>query len=149
LQSESTTVESAVSSATIDSVPNVTQNPLYYAMLLEGVVGRSEMGDVSSATIDSVPNVTQNTGWQDGPGAYNMGSFAAGTQNLPYGTSPNGTLVGNSWDTAASPVIPPVGANSSAAQIYGTGLFFLNAGFEIWHGEFAAAVGGGGIGEFG
>ncbi len=48
LQSESTTVESAVSKETIDSVPNTTQNPLYYATLLEGVVGRMEMGDSTS-----------------------------------------------------------------------------------------------------
>ena len=72
-----------------------------------------------------------NTGWYDGPGIYNMGSFAAGTQNLPYGTSPNGTLVGNFWDAAASNVIPAVGANSSAPQIYGTGLYFFNRNSEI------------------
>ena len=32
----------------IDSVANINQNPLYYASLLEGVVGRSEMSDSTS-----------------------------------------------------------------------------------------------------
>ncbi len=45
MQSDSTTVESAVSSHVIDSIPNVTQNPLYYASLLEGVVGRTELSE--------------------------------------------------------------------------------------------------------
>ncbi len=45
LQSESTTVEGAVGAHVIDSVPNVTQNPLYYASLLAGVVGRTELSE--------------------------------------------------------------------------------------------------------
>ncbi len=45
LQSETTTVESAVDAHVIESVPNITQNPLYYASLLEGVVGRMELSD--------------------------------------------------------------------------------------------------------
>jgi hypothetical protein len=48
LQSDSTTVEGTVGTQTMDSIPNVTQNPLYYATLLEGVVGRSEMSDSTS-----------------------------------------------------------------------------------------------------
>ncbi len=72
-----------------------------------------------------------NTGWYDGPGIYGMAGFSPGTQNLPYGTSPNGQLVGHFWDSAASPVVPPVGANPSAPQIYGTGLFFFNVNNEI------------------
>uniref|UniRef100_Q027I8 Cna B domain protein n=1 Tax=Solibacter usitatus (strain Ellin6076) TaxID=234267 RepID=Q027I8_SOLUE len=66
-----------------------------------------------------------NTGWYDGPFAYNMGAFTPGTQVLPYGTSPNGTLVGNFWNAAASPIIAPPGANTAAPQLYGTsGVFF-------------------------
>ncbi len=67
-----------------------------------------------------------NTGWYDGPFAYNMGAFAQGTQILPYGTNPNGTLVGNFWDPVSSPIIPAVGANSGAPQLYGAGGTFFN-----------------------
>ena len=67
-----------------------------------------------------------NTGWYDGPYVYNMGSFTAGTQVQPYGTTPNGTLVGNFWSPAASPIIVPSGANPSAAQLYGTSAVFFN-----------------------
>ncbi len=62
-----------------------------------------------------------NTGWYDGPFAYNMGAFTLGTQVQPFGTNPNGTLVGNFWNPAASPIIVPPGANSAAPQLYGTG----------------------------
>ena len=71
-----------------------------------------------------------NTGWYDGPFAYNMGAFAAGTQILPYGTNPNGTLVGNFWDPAASLIIPAVGGNSAAPQLYGAGGTFFNVKSE-------------------
>ena len=67
-----------------------------------------------------------NTGWYDGPFAYNMGAFASGTQILPYGTNPNGTLVGHFWDAATTPIIPPVGPNSAAPQLYGAGGTFFN-----------------------
>jgi hypothetical protein len=67
-----------------------------------------------------------NTGWYDGPFAYNMGAFAAGTQILPYGTNPNGTLVGNFWDPAATVIIPAVGGNNAAPQLYGAGGTFFN-----------------------
>ena len=67
-----------------------------------------------------------NTGWYDGPFAYNMGAFAAGTQILPYGTNPNGTLVGNFWDAAATPIIPAVGGHNDAPQLYGAGGTFFN-----------------------
>ncbi len=71
-----------------------------------------------------------NTGWYDGPFAYNMGAFAAGTQILPYGTNPNGTLVGNFWNAAATPIIPAVGANPAAPQLYGAGGTFFNVNQE-------------------
>ncbi len=67
-----------------------------------------------------------STGWYDGPFAYNMGAFQAGTQILPYGTNPNGNLVGYFYDPAASPIIPAVGANSAAPQLYGTGSAFFD-----------------------
>jgi hypothetical protein len=73
--------------------------------------------------ISYAPN---NTGWYDGPFAYNMGAFAAGTQILPYGTNPNGTLVGHFYDAAATEIIPAVGANSAAPQLYGAGGTFFN-----------------------
>jgi hypothetical protein len=66
-----------------------------------------------------------STGWYDGPFAYNMGAFQSGTQILPYGTNPNGNLVGYFVDPAASPIIPAVGANSAAPQLYGTGQAFF------------------------
>jgi hypothetical protein len=71
-----------------------------------------------------------NTGWYDGPFCYNQGAFTPGTQILPYGTNPNGLLVGNFWDAAASPIIVPPGANPTAAQLYGTGGAFFNLNSE-------------------
>jgi hypothetical protein len=71
-----------------------------------------------------------NTGWYDGPFAYNQGAFTPGTQILPYGTNPNGLLVGNFWDAPASPIIVPPGANPSAAQLYGNGGAFFNLNSE-------------------
>jgi hypothetical protein len=71
-----------------------------------------------------------NTGWYDGPFAYNQGAFTPGTQVLPFGTNPNGALVGNFWETAASPIIAPPGANSAAAQLYGTGGAYFNVHSE-------------------
>lgn len=67
-----------------------------------------------------------NTGWYDGPFCYNQGAFTPGTEVTPYGTNPNGTLVGNFWDPAPSPIIQPPGANSAAPQLYGTGGVFFN-----------------------
>jgi len=45
LQTESSTVDGTITSQVIDSIPNTTQNPLYYATLQAGVVGRSEMSN--------------------------------------------------------------------------------------------------------
>jgi trimeric autotransporter adhesin len=67
-----------------------------------------------------------NTGWYDGPYTYNMGSFTLGTQVQPYGTNPNGTLVGDFFSPAASPLIVPSGANPAAAQLYGTSAVYFN-----------------------
>ncbi len=60
-----------------------------------------------------------NMGWYDGPYCYGMGAFAYGTQIIPYGESPNGTMA-NFWDPAASPIIPEVGADPNAAVRYGS-----------------------------
>jgi hypothetical protein len=62
-----------------------------------------------------------NTGWYDGPFCYNQGAFTQGSQVQVYGTNPNGSLIGNFWSPAASPIITPAGANSKAPQVYGTG----------------------------
>src|SRR5581483_12266788 len=43
-----TTVENAVNGRVIESGANINQNPLYYATLLDGVVGRTEMSDSTS-----------------------------------------------------------------------------------------------------
>src|SRR5215469_3533237 len=48
LQSDSTTTEGAVGESVIELVPNANQNPLYYASLLEGVVGRTELSDTTA-----------------------------------------------------------------------------------------------------
>jgi hypothetical protein len=71
-----------------------------------------------------------NTGWDAGPFSFNMGAFDPGTQVLPYGNNPNGNLVGHFYDAAASPVIPVVGPNSAAPQLYGTGNSFMNYNSE-------------------
>jgi hypothetical protein len=71
-----------------------------------------------------------NTGWYDGPFAYNMGAFTPGTQVQPYGTNPNGSLVGDFYNAAASPIINPPGANTAAAQLYGTSGAFFNINAE-------------------
>ncbi|MEI9976381.1 MAG: TonB-dependent receptor [Ignavibacteriota bacterium] len=66
-----------------------------------------------------------NTGWYDGAYLYNMGAFSTGAQVQPYGTSPNGALVGNFWSPTASPLILPTGSNTAAAQVYGnSGVYF-------------------------
>jgi len=71
-----------------------------------------------------------NTGWYDGPFNYNMSAFTPGTQLQVYGATPNGTPVGTFSNPAASPVIVPPGANSSAAQLYGTSGVFFNTNSE-------------------
>jgi hypothetical protein len=71
-----------------------------------------------------------NTGWYDGPYAYNMGAFTPGTQVQPYGTNPNGTLVGGFWSPAATPIINPPGANTGAPQLYGGGGAFFDNNHE-------------------
>src|SRR5262245_30076311 len=47
LQTESATVQSVVNEATIKTVPNINHNPLYYAVLQPGVVGRAALNDTT------------------------------------------------------------------------------------------------------
>jgi trimeric autotransporter adhesin len=48
LQTESATVQSAVNETTIKAVPNINHNPLYYAALQPGVVGRASFNDTTN-----------------------------------------------------------------------------------------------------
>ncbi len=48
LQTESSTVQSTVGEQAIKAIPNINQNPLYYATLQAGVVGRSELSQTQS-----------------------------------------------------------------------------------------------------
>jgi Carboxypeptidase regulatory-like domain len=48
LQTDSSTVAGATNSQVIEAVPNVTQNPMYYAMLQNGVVPRNRTADSTS-----------------------------------------------------------------------------------------------------
>jgi hypothetical protein len=48
IQTDSSTVQGAVASQTINVLPNPTDNPLYYASLQAGVVPRNAMGDTTS-----------------------------------------------------------------------------------------------------
>jgi hypothetical protein len=48
IQTDSSTVQEAVGSQTINVLPNPTDNPLYYASLQAGVVPRVAMGDTTS-----------------------------------------------------------------------------------------------------
>ena len=51
LQSESSTITAAISAQVIDAIPNVTQNPLYYATLQNGVQPRNQTAN--SQTLNS------------------------------------------------------------------------------------------------
>ena len=48
LQTESTSVGGALQSATVENIPNITSNPLYYAALQAGVAPRNAMLDTTS-----------------------------------------------------------------------------------------------------
>jgi hypothetical protein len=64
-----------------------------------------------------------NTGYFSSPNDYGGTPFSPGNQALPYGTNPNG--VPTSRFTDPSPLVPAVGANAAAPQIYGTtGAYF-------------------------
>src|SRR5207247_586519 len=48
LQSDSATVQASVQQDLIEAIPNPDQNPLYYALLQNGVVGRNATSDTTS-----------------------------------------------------------------------------------------------------
>ncbi len=58
-----------------------------------------------------------NTGYFSSPNEYGASSFAAGTQMLPYGTTPAGVPV-RTFDQQG-PIVAPTGSNINAPQIYG------------------------------
>jgi hypothetical protein len=65
-----------------------------------------------------------NTGYFSSSNDYGGAPFAPGNQALPYGTNPNGVPVSRFSD--AAPLVPAVGANVSAPQIYGTTSAFFD-----------------------
>jgi hypothetical protein len=70
-----------------------------------------------------------NTGLLFGPAYYGMGPWGYGTTNLQFGTSPAGVVVGPMESSAVSPLVPAVGANPAAPQIYGQAQSGTNATF--------------------
>jgi trimeric autotransporter adhesin len=58
-----------------------------------------------------------NTGYFSSPNEYGASSFSAGTQMLPYGTSPAGVPV-RTFDQGG-PIVAPTGSDNTAPQIYG------------------------------
>ncbi len=58
-----------------------------------------------------------NTGYFSSPNEYGASSFSAGTQMLPYGTSPAGVPV-RTFDQSG-PIVAPTGTSITAPQIYG------------------------------
>jgi trimeric autotransporter adhesin len=58
-----------------------------------------------------------NTGYFSSPNEYGASSFSAGTQMLPYGTTPAGVPV--TTFNQSSPIVAPTGTSITAPQIYG------------------------------
>jgi len=58
-----------------------------------------------------------NTGYFSSPNEYGEESFSAGTQMIPYGTTPAGMPVTRFTD--AAPIVAATGSNAAAPQIYG------------------------------
>jgi hypothetical protein len=65
-----------------------------------------------------------NTGYFSSPNDYGEAPFAAGNMALPYGTNPDGVPTTQFTDPA--PLVPAVGSNPSAPQIYGSGAAFFD-----------------------
>ena len=72
--------------------------------------------------------IPSNTGYNDGPGFYGAGPFAPatatsslnpGNATTPYGTNPQGVLIGPFNSLAGSPVGAPAGADEKNPGIYG------------------------------
>jgi outer membrane receptor protein involved in Fe transport len=72
--------------------------------------------------------IPSNTGYNDGPGFYGAGPFAPatatsalnpGNATTPYGTTPQGVLIGPFNSLAVSPIVLPIGADENNPGIYG------------------------------
>jgi hypothetical protein len=65
--------------------------------------------------------IPSNTGFNGGPGHYNMTAFTPYTITTPYGPSPSGVPVGKFYDQAVNRVVTPIGANPDDPRLYGAG----------------------------
>ncbi|MDW8129030.1 MAG: TonB-dependent receptor [Bryobacterales bacterium] len=65
--------------------------------------------------------IPSNTGFNGGPGHYNMTAFAPSTSPAPYGDNPAGLPVGKFYDRAVNRTVPPTGPDPDDARLYGTG----------------------------
>ncbi|MCS6953270.1 MAG: TonB-dependent receptor [Bryobacteraceae bacterium] len=65
--------------------------------------------------------IPSNTGFNAGPGHYNMTAFAPSTSPAPYGDAPSGVPIGKFYDPLVNRIVAPIGANPDAPQLYGTG----------------------------
>ncbi|MCI0721917.1 MAG: TonB-dependent receptor [Acidobacteria bacterium] len=80
-----------------------------------------------------------NTGYYDGPYTYGTSPFVVDTNQLPYGTSPNGVPIGTFHDAVVTGRKPAIGFNPSAPQLYGTIPYvfdrhnFLNGRMQQWN----------------
>ena len=92
LQTESSTVQGTIGEHVIQSIPNTSQNPLYYATLQAGVVGRAEQAQTQS---------TQSFGiGEDGRryfSAFNVNGGTAFTNDIQLDGL---TVLGSAWNEA-------------------------------------------------
>lgn len=65
--------------------------------------------------------IPSNTGFNGGPGHYNMTAFAPSTLTTPYGGTPSGVPVGKYYEPAVNLVVPPIGADPDNPSLYGSG----------------------------
>ncbi len=65
--------------------------------------------------------IPSNTGFNGGPGHYNMVAFSPYTITAPYGPEPNGIPVGKYYDSRVNSVVPPIGADADDPRLYGSG----------------------------
>ena len=61
-----------------------------------------------------------NTGFRTSPFDWGQDSFAAFTNNNPFGPTPAGTLIGRWNDPAVNPIIAPFNTNYAAPNFYGS-----------------------------
>ncbi|HEV2663354.1 MAG TPA: TonB-dependent receptor, partial [Blastocatellia bacterium] len=99
--------------------------------------------------------IPSNTGYNDGPGFYGAGPFAPatatsslnpGNATTPYGTNPQGVLIGPFNNLALSPIVLPIGADEKNPGIYG-GLVrrfpqdYKNGYVQQWNAVFEQKIG--------